>query len=111
MCGAARRQALGQVRRTEAPVEGPRLSKRDGLVEEPDPGAGNEQPTGPGHTNSNGAMVQESNRDAQHVKRAGREDKPETVPNRISCRWELLAMRVAMEYGKNRHNDGCDPHW
>src|ERR1700722_13500420 len=104
MCGAAQRQALGQVRRTEAPVEGPRLSKRDGLVEEPDPGAGNEHPTGPGHANSNREMVQESNRDAQHLKRAGREDKPEAVTNRISCRRELLAVRVAMENGKNRHN-------
>src|ERR1700722_4709028 len=105
MCGAAQRQALGRLRRTEARVEGRPLSKRDGLVEEPDPGAGNESPKTPGHTNSTGVMVQEPNPDAQHVKRAGREDKPETVANRISRRWELLAMCVAVEYGKDRHNE------
>src|ERR1022692_627650 len=110
MRGVAQRRALGRLRRKGAPAEGPRLSQREGLVEEPDARAGNEHPKASGNSNSTGLIVQESSPDAQHVKRTGREDKPETVTNRISRRGQLLPMGVAMEYREDRDDQRCDPH-
>jgi hypothetical protein len=89
-------------------VKGLRLSRRDGLEEEPDARVGNEYSKTPDYTSTTGLFVQESNPDAQHVKRVVCEDRPETVTTRIGRRGQLLAMRVTMEHRKIRDDQRCD---